>query len=854
MAKKHSSKTATQEAVQRSEPRIITYKGWQGVNYVDAPLTWEPLETGPGKERQSDLPNNYLMVQNNLITTDTRGIETRPDSVVIGNAPIFSFLQWPIDSIVYTDPVDLPVEFTGPACMHKNWVLLAGNVRGSSGCDVICCKSLTGSNPWRFVKVVTSTSYGTTQPVSSSYGYTHGCTSKFTINNIETFAGYLIVNGTNDQNSPETLVAKINTVNSSTFTVNGYNVNNKKWDLAGYVTGIKKVQDPPTLPSSPIEGDFYLVGKGMNFTVRESDYMRDPESYPVRLQVCRTYTTIFGSTLAGPSADNPQYRTIYVEYSPALWNKKRYVLIHSDFWEASSDDHDSPMTEWNGDPMVNGVNNPINGVDFYARENDNTDWVFIGHVSFSNFTHPDPELHPELLGWSYNWYGAMANLSQWKDAQLMLPEENNTAAVNATHCSCHDSRLFFWNTEDQKERLWIGGNPGSELSVARGLGGAWIDIEKGSGFEVKGTEKWKTASGANIVTILCGHRNTGKVKRFNLVETNLTLSNEVQYKSYMYEEVSNVTGCSSNWGHGVFEDGLYCLTRYGLMVVTMASEYNSQMKNQKVSSVIDPIFNERLGNAIEDARLLYINGVAYIALTKSAGNSDTVKLDNVILCYDVEKKAWYTFTHDETLVQPDTDDLLNMISIDSIDAWEGLGVITKNQIRLYPTTGSQSPTVPAFQVIMETGELMPRMPKQAFWYIQQLEFRFDYFISNPDDPPIVLVEGVDYYGREFRIEKELNKTGRRWQTENDNGRTGELRSHVEWVRVDKMVESLRIRIKGKARFRLTHINSRCYQQSDSIATPYGYDALDTYRNRKGQDHVIHHYIDDYNNLKEAVIS
>ena len=74
MAKKNSSKTATEKAIQSSEPRVMTYRGWQGVNFVDAPLTWNPLETGKNKFRQTDLPDNFFMVQNNLVTTDTQAI------------------------------------------------------------------------------------------------------------------------------------------------------------------------------------------------------------------------------------------------------------------------------------------------------------------------------------------------------------------------------------------------------------------------------------------------------------------------------------------------------------------------------------------------------------------------------------------------------------------------------------------------------------------------------------------------------------------------------------------------------------------------------------------------------------
>ena len=379
-----------------------------------------------------------------------------------------------------------------------------------------------------------------------------------------------------------------------------------------------------------------------------------------------------------------------------------------------------------------------------------------------------------------------------------------------------------------------------------------MDIEPGSGYDIMGTAKWKTTSGANIVTIMCGNHNTSKVKRFNLVETNLTITNEISYKSYMYEEVSNVVGCNSRWGYGVFSDGLYSLSRYGLMLTTMAMEYNAQMKNQSVSEVISPIFTERLGNRLRDGRMVCIDEVIYIALSEENSGDDPIGLDNVILCYDIGLQSWYTWTHDETLNQTaggDPDKILHILAIDSDEYTEGLGAITQNQVRLYPVTGVQSATVPAFQVLMETGELMPKQPMQAFWYIQQLEFRFDYFIGNHSDPATILIEGVDYYGRQFTIEKKLNLRSR-----GNHGLSGEQRNYVEWIRVDKIVESLRVRIKGKARFRLTHINMKSYQQADTIGTPYGFDAYDTYRNRQGGNTKIHHYINDYNNLRRAVVT
>lgn len=829
MAKKHSSKTATQEAIKSAEPRILSFKGWQGVNYADAPLTWEPLEIGPGKDRQTDLPSNYLMVQNNLITTDTRGLETRPDSRIIGEPPTITIGTSTFET-----------EFTGIATVIRRLLFCAVRIKNfSPTTEVVVYRDLTvsGTSSWNIIRLING-------EVFSHYGSSidtfieNNFTSSIRINEIAQFAQYLIVTGVynNELDSgdvPCMLVAKATFgVSPFSITVKGYFPRDNQWTLTNYVCGVPKVPNPTT-------ANFSLQAVKMKSATVDGD-----EDAPTRIQICHVYTTIFGSTLAGPSVSNVKYKTIYVEYDPQLWNKKRYLHIQCDdkYYPDESSVYiiDENITR----------DSPINGVDLYARINENTEWFFIGHVSKFTQVIPNSDDSEYYYRWEYKWFGAMTDTKKWLNSSMTIPEENNTASPGVSHVACVDSRLYYWGVKGKQYRLYIGGNPGNELSISRGLGGAYIDIEAGSGYLIRGVTKWKTQSGANITTIMCWHQNTSKVKRFNLIETNLSLSNEVQYKSYMYEEVSNVTGCNSRWGYGVFEDGLYSVNRYGLMLVTMASEYNSQMKSQKVSGVIDPIFTERIGNRLNDSRMIYIDGIIYIALSETEGHSSSAtSLDNVLLCYDIEKKAWYTFTHDEMLSSPDTDHILGIISVDSDDSQEGLGAITKNQVRLYPTTGIQNATVPAFQVIMETGELIPKMPKQAFYYIQQLEFRFDYFIGNPNNPATILIEGVDYYGRSFSIEKQLNIKSR-----GNHGLTGEQRAYIEWIRVDKIVESMRIRIKGKARFRLTHINARCYQQSDTIGTPYGFDSLDSYKDRHGNDHVIHHYIKDYNNLRKAVIA
>ena len=797
MAKKNSSKTATEKAIQSSEPRVMTYRGWQGVNYVDAPLTWQPLETGKGKFRQTDLPDNYLMVQNNLITTDTMGIETRPDSIVIGRQP-------------------KSIPFTGVSCMYKHWIFCVVDAESQYILYKDVDPEKDDPDTWQMISVMV----GGTSDLRG-----------IEILEIGFFESNMVATAKLDGEGI-LLLAKVEVSNDDAeIHIKGMNWANRSESLENTICDTPKIKNFDSSSPAP---DRPGVSPVITANGLEYSYDHATDAAPVLVEVKYCYTNRLGSTLTqlDYSATLPHCATIFVELSPAHWTAKKYVTI----------------TPSGPDTFVDLTS--VTGIDFYGRDTENLDWVFIGHIDVT----PDQITNPDASRrWSYNWYGNMTDITQWLTSQLMVPTDNTTHGPDATHFSCHDSRMYYWGMPSKPYRLWIGGNPGAEFSIARGLGGAWVDIEPGSGYDIMGTAKWKTVSGANIVTIMCGNRNTTKVKRFNLVETNLTLTNEVAYKSYMYEEVSNVVGCNSRWGYGVFSDGLYSLNRYGLMLTTMAMEYNSQMKNQSMSDVIEPIFTNLLGKYLRDGRMVCINDVIYIAFS-----DEGTHLDNVILCYDMNLKAWYTWTHDQDIdhTKPDTDEILHILAIDSDEYIEGLGAITETEVRLYPIAGhDQGVTVPEFTVLMESGELAPRQPMQAFWYVQQLELRFDYYIGSLENPATILVEGVDYYGRQFKIEKQLNKRGRRWQTINDNGEhIVEIRNHLEYVRIDKLVQSYRIRIKGNARFRLTHINAKLYQQSDTISTPYGFDAHDTYYDRHDDDHEIHHYIDDYNNLRRAVVS
>lgn len=785
MAKKNSSKTATEKAIQSSEPRVATFRGWKGVNYIDSPLTWNPLESGDKDFRQTDLPNTFFMVQNNLETTPTLGVETRRDSISIGDLPdADKAAGW---------------KFTGISAMHMHWIFAVAR-QDSNGTfkERIYYRSLLSQNlkSWTVVKL----SDPSASPADDPSGYE--------IAEIGFYENRLLAT-TRHGNGGKLFLGMLS-ISGDTLTILGMNWSNNQETRTGFVVANPHIADP-TVPAN-------LAAIGMS----SGSTMSDDDSHVVRIEVTYAYVNRFGSTLACE-----QHNTIYVEFSPTLWSSSAYVRVSH------------PGADQN---IVPGSG--ITGIDFYGRDTENTDWVFIGHI----------DVRPQAGGvsWTYNWLGNMTDISQWATSQLQIPTANDTMGPDVSHFAVHDSRLYYWGMPSKPYRLYIGGNVGAEFSVARGLGGAWVDIEPGSGYEVMGTAKWKTVSGANIVTIMCGNRNTNKVKRFNLVETSITVTNEIGYKSYMYEEVSNVVGCNSRYGYGVYSDGLYSLNRYGLMLTTMAMEYNAQMKSQSVSEAIKPLFTERLGSYLRDGRMVCINEVIYIALSEDTNRQDPVNLDNVILCYNIGLQAWYTLTHDQVLGRgqgSDPDKVHHILAIDSDEFTEGLGAVTDTQIRLYPTTGIQDPTVPDFQVLLESGEMMSKAPMQEFSYIQQLEFRFDYFIGDPDEPATILIEGVDYYGRFFQIEKKLNIMSR-----GNHGERGEQRNYVEWIRVDKIVESMRIRLKGKARFRLTHIVAKVYGEANVIGTAYGFDAHDTFKNRSGNVEEIHHYIDDYDNLRRAIVT
>lgn len=733
MAKKNSTKTATKEALSASEPRIIAFRQWSGINIKEAPLGWTPLDP---HHQQSDLSDNFLMLQNNIITTSSKALETRLDTMKIADPPV-------------------GYKLTGVVCLQEDNLMVAVTDGDPAHDEKIIGRKVTAdlSEPWKEI------------PVSD----------------VDRRADQVIQ------------IASINYYQSKLIVFTEY-AEIFLGDLVDrYTKGVKSakyVPDPTQAPTIKLMG-----------SLKEGDI--------TRVEVTYVYTNVFGSTLSAPKS------VVYTDSNPVEWHGGKYIHISG-----------TAPTGYD-----------ITGIDLYCTLDENQDAIFIGHV---NLVDGGP--------WSYSWLGALGqDTSQWTNVSLTIPTSNDTKGVDARYMNVHDGRLYFMGGTDPY-RLYIGGDPGNELSVARGLGGAFVDVEPGTGLHINNTHKFKTYNGASIVTLMCGNVNTSNVKRFNLLETNVTVTNELQSKGYMTEEVSNVVGCNSHWGSGVFADGLYAVSRYGLAVTTQAMESSNQLRAQLVSDAIQPVFTDRISELLSNSRMIYIDGVIYLILSVPDSDNDDPEnvnkhtgLDRVILCYDIDQKAWYTFTYEDT--DKTEEEILHVFQIDYQGYIEGIGIVLPSGIKMIPTTGPHSEEPPEFTALIETGELGIQLPPQRWCYVAQMELRFDYIVGDLE----VEIYGRDYYGRLYKVYKKITTKGK-------DGKYHLLRDHPEWIRVDRYVETYSMRIKGKAHFRMTNFNSKTYQQSTKIGIEYGYDSLSDYMGRHGELVDEHHYLDSYNNLRLAIVT
>lgn len=542
------------------------------------------------------------------------------------------------------------------------------------------------------------------------------------------------------------------------------------------ISNAKKVPDPYALTFANLRP----VG-----SLRISEEYSD--SFPFRIGISYTYVNKFGPTL--PSE---QY-TFYANTAVAEWNGDCYLIIESHRFEE-----------------MNMKQYAIEAVELYYTVDNASSLIFAARTD----TFEDGE-------WSIPWVGYLEDTSMWTLANLIAPTENYTTGVRASQVNVIDGRIYFWGA-DPLYRLYIGGNPGNLFSISPGTGGGFVDIDPGSGQEIKVVDKYKTQSGNSIVTILCDSPNSQQEKRHNLVENSISLSNEQTMKSWQSEEVAGAVGCKSYYGADVCEDGLYSVSRYGLALTTMTMEYNSQIKTTYVSDQIKPIFTSKNGTQLEHSTLLNVDGILYLAF----GKGDD-QLDNMIFCYDIDLKSWWTITLD--IHEP----ILKLINIDYEGGREGIGIITPEHVYLLPTTKEDATDVMAtFDFLIETGEMSTTMPMQQWQHISQLEFNFDHFYGNM----IIECIAIDQFGRKVETVKKISHSTPQYNL-------------TEFMRIDLKLRSYKLKIYGKANFRLTHFMAKTYVLSNKVGLVYGFDDSQSYR-RFGD---IHPTFKDYNDIRKAII-
>jgi hypothetical protein len=510
------------------------------------------------------------------------------------------------------------------------------------------------------------------------------------------------------------------------------------------------------------------------------------DTTPLRISIGYCYTNMYGPTVTSDMF------TFYVNMPMVEWSSRAYLRIQG--------------------PKAVNVGNT--GVQLFYLEENQTEPSFLGRVDYSAST--------LASNWSFVCTGYLYDSAALLVSNLEAPKENYTEGVKASKMTAHDNRLYFWGSSTKPDRLWMGGGIGNQLSVSTGTGGGYADVEPGSGHEIRVVTKYKTQSGNDIVTLLCDNRNSGKESRHNLIENNITLSNEQSVQGWHTEKVNNTVGCKSFYGAGVWADGLYAISRYGLALTTMTMEYNSQIRTQYVSSAIEPVFLDLPGEKLSHSVLFCINDVIYLTIGEDEGN-----LDNVIFCYDIDMKAWWSYS-----LVVDTP-ILNMIPIDYEGNQEGIGIICRDCIYFLPTTELMKPSdVTDHDLLIETGELNSATPMTLMTHLTQVEFRFDHFIGKMR---IELV-ALDQFGRRISLVKNISHDTL-------------VHDLSEYIRVDLKVRKWKLIFTGRAHFRLTHWIAKQYPLSSRTGIVWGFDSSESYRTNGD----IHRYFKDYNDIRKAIV-
>lgn len=833
MAKRNSTKTATKEALQASEPRLQAFRGWKGINFSEVSPLWNRyVDEVYTEDRQTDLAPNYLLVQNNFKTTAQASVETT-----------FKPLKWcDLDDV----PAITASHFTGVNVIDHDYGYFAveGTQDGKAGTAILQVHRdrIDSTSPTVLINNMSIETEGTY--IKDTYRFTdmHVYLDRFIA-----MAEYI-----GEDDKPHGTIFVSDSDDNHWFPSPLY---------GGYLLQPQTEAKPapgegedPIDPNSPGLYSPVIVTNGelKGSTDPNDDIFKenpdDPNSQPLWSSQCTFYycmTNEFGATQHSMwDGDKAGYTTMFFNIGPSQWTTEDYITISG---EVSPSNIQAAIKD-------NTSYYPI-GVDIYMIMNESSYPIFVGHAD------ADMNYGSQTLGkWTYKFFGAMTDMSEWSAGNLEVPQDNSTDGVHARYVNEIDGRLYYWGDPEFPYRLYVGGNAGHELSIALGLGGAYIDIEPGSGCEIKMVEKFKTYGGSSIVTILCSNVNGTKQHRYNLIETNITTTSELSTAVYMVEEIANVVGTTSRHGGGAWSDGLYYINRNGLMVTTQAMEYNSQLRSTLVSDPVAPVFEEQKGTEIANSYVVCIKDIIYMATCHDTDNYTGIDpnidhYNSFIWCYDIGLKSWYTIqptlwkeVEGETV--PSVLIPCGLFVYDHEDSvFYGLGVIDPEQgVYVSPLLNNQetnSITAKEPQPFeIHTAELGTSNPNTQWQWLCQLELNMDYFYGEVE----VEVNGVDYYGRRMHIVKNVKSPL------DDRNNSVMLTAFNIPIRIDTLVRYYHIIIKGKGMLRLNNIVARTYTQSKKIGLVYGFDAEHYYMDRfnSQKDRYMHDAVSCYNNLDKLV--
>lgn len=572
------------------------------------------------------------------------------------------------------------------------------------------------------------------------------------------------------------------------------------------VYGAVEIPKPSKLQAS------FVSGHG---SLKFSEEYSDEFPYRIRLAYC--VNTEFGPTEVSDAL------VLYSNIEIAEWNEIDYAMI-----SISIDECYIPGA-WYGAVSAS----------LYYTVDDAYEYQF---AQMADFTQSFPSKYGVA---TINWYGYLTDISAWEFANLDAPSSNYTYGPYAKYCRTIDGKIYFWGGGTRQHpdyrpakvcpdyRIFIGGNPGNMLSISPATGGGFVDIEPGSGKRVHDVVKYKTVSGADIVTALCGCRNSYEEYRYNLVRSTVSISQENSTVSWQAEQVSGSTGCRSVLSSLVCEDGLYTVSRYGLALTTIAMEYNNQIRTSYVSDPIKPVFlaqDTTITSADDDKRfkefLLHCDGVIYYGRNLYAGT----RTSSVVFCYDVNLKAWWSITI--------PDEVRWIDHMDSEKHAEGVSFVCMSGIWVLPTTDQifdySALTCPQ-EKIVESAMISTSQPNHGYHHLTQIEFDFDYFKGRMKFE----IVGIDIFGRSVKTEK--------WVDTSDNTTYG-----LEvYLRVDLKLREYKIRLIGDANceFRLNCFQSKLYVMNNKNGLVWGFDDMQSFRS----DGDIQRTFKNYNDVVDAII-